>query len=297
MTRPIRTVTALVPPLVVRAAAAAATAGLALGACSGLDTGNANDVTSIKVAVAVGPGSPIDQQGNTFTIETALANVRDVDLYLPDGATCDDLIGAEGLDTVGGDHTVVCENDHVRARGPWLVDLVAKTSTPDLPEVPVLAGTYRRIDVRFDPGADGATIAVTGTFLIEGRAQPFAMTLDFSETLRFEGTDVVATRDAVAQALLTLDPSGWFASMPLAQCAADGDFPIEGGIVRFGEDDDGGRGGGDDDACEEFDDRVRDGVRDGCELEPHELGDDGHHDGEPLEDEHEDDDETPPPPA
>ncbi len=217
---------------------------IALAACSGLDTGNA-EVATVELALAAGPATPVDSAGTELPIATAFAQVRHVELYLPAGTACTDL---PGLSAVEGDHTVVCDGDKIRARGPWKVDLLSRQATPPLPLVPVVAGTYRRVDVRLEKDALGVTLSLTGTLPLGGVPTPYALDLDFEENVRFEGQAITASPDAVAHAVLALDPSTWFVSLPIVACAESGDLEIDDGVIEM--DDAGG-------ACEDLEDIVR----------------------------------------
>jgi hypothetical protein len=220
------------------------------GACSGLDTGNAEDPALIEVALAAGPGAPVDAEGRAFTLSSVVANVRHVDLYLPAGASC---AGVPGLTSSGGDHSVSCEVDKIRARGPWHIDLLTGAATPALPPVPVVAGSYRRVDVRFEPDdVDSTTIVAEGTAPLAAMPTPYRLTLSFSEEARFEGTPVVAAPHVVAKAILRLDPSAWFDDLPLARCADDGSIPVTGGVLELEDADD---------ECSDADDFIREAIK------------------------------------
>jgi hypothetical protein len=204
--------------------------------CAGLDTGN-GDITSIEVALSVTSGAPVDSTGTAFTLDSARAHVRYVELFLPTGMTCDTLtgIGSSG----GGDYTVSCEGNRIQARGPWSVDLLTGAATPPMPTIPVLPGTYPRFDIRLEKGPDDITLAVTGVAPLDGTSTPFRLALDFDEEARFEGTGIIATEGAISQAILKLDPTAWFAALPLSQCAEEGDLEFEDGIlvIEDGSDD------------------------------------------------------------
>lgn len=211
--------------------------------CSGLDTGNA-DVGTVEFALSVAPGAPVESSGAELPLTSAFANIRHVELYLPAGASC---AGLPGLSASEGDHTVVCDGDKIRARGPWRVDLLTRAATPPLPSVPVVTGTYRRIDVRLEKDANGVTVEATGTAPLSTGPIPFHLALDFEEDLRFEGAAIVATDDAVAHALLALDPTGWFATIPIVSCAEAGELEIDDGVLEI----DDGEG-----ACSEIEDVI-----------------------------------------
>jgi len=220
----------------------------ALAACSGLDTGN-GDISRIQLALSAAPADPVDADGVTFDLQSAQAFVRHVDLYLPSGTSC---AGLAGLDASDGDFTTRCDGDKIRARGPWLVDLLTGQATPALPTVPVVAGAYRRVDVRFEKGPDDWSLRATGDVPLDGASTPFRAELDFEEEARFEGDVITAGPDAVQRALLELDPSLWFLSLPLAQCGEAGDLRIEGGVLLLED--------GDDD-CSDLESTVRDAIK------------------------------------
>ena len=243
---------------------------VALSGCAGLDTGNA-EVTSIKVAVSVGPGTPIDSTGAQFGIDTAFVNVRDVELYMPEGKSCADL---PDLDSVIGSYTLTCDSDKLRARGPWRFDLISKTATPELPTIPVFPGTYQRIDVELEPDANDVTLEMTGVVPLNGQSTPYRMRLEFDARFRFEGTPIEANANAVAQALLTLDAAQWFQSIPIAECANEGELEFEDGVLII---EDGG------DGCDGLEDKVRDHVGDSCSLDRDGDDDDDDHVDGPSE--------------
>lgn len=234
---------------------------VALSGCAGLDTGNAV-VTSIKVAVSVGPGTPVDSTGAQFGIDSAFVNVRDVELYLPAGMSCADI---PDLDATIAPYTLTCDSEKIRARGPWRFDLLSKTATPELPTLSVLPGTYTRIDVELEPDDNDVTLEMTGVVPLNGQSTPYRMRLAFDERFRFEGTPIEATTNAVAQALLTLDATQWFQSVPIAECAAEGELEYEDGVLLI---EDGG------DGCEGLESKVRGHVGESCSLDRDDGDDD-----------------------
>ncbi len=225
-----------------------------LGACSGLDTGNA-ETTTVTFALSVDPVPPVESSGVEMGFTRAYATIRHIELYLPSGASC---AGLDGLDTIDGDYTVVCDGDKIRARGPWSIDLLTRVATPALPDVRAPVGTYRRVDVRLTKDANGTTIGVEGNFPVGGVPTPYSLAMDFEDDLRFEGSAIVGVADAVAQALLKLDPSAWFATMPIAQCLVTGDLQVEDGLIEL---DDG------DGACDDLEEVVEAAVSGSGQLE------------------------------
>lgn len=220
--------------------------------CAGLDTGNAG-VTTIKVALSAGPGQPVDATGTAFAVTKADATVERVDLYLPAGASCADV---QGLGVAGSAVAFTCEGDKIRANGPWRVNLLTGAAVPAFPEVPVVAGTYRRIDVRFDD--DDTDLILEGTVALNNQSVPFRFRGELDEEVRFEGADVVAIDKKVSEAILKLDPTGWFAGVPIAQCVADGDLEIVGGVLELADGDG---------ACDDIEDLIEEALSGSGEID------------------------------
>lgn len=220
--------------------------------CAGLDTGNAG-VTTIKVALSAGPGQPVDSSGTAFAVTKADATVERVDLYLPAGASCADV---QGLGAAGSAVAFTCEGDKIRANGPWRVNLLSGAAVPAFPAVPVVAGTYRRIDVRFED--DDTDVILEGTVPLNNQSVPFRFRGELDEEVRFEGADVVAIEKELSEAILKLDPTGWFAGVPIAQCVADGDLQIVGGVLELADGDG---------ACDDIEDLIEDALSGSGEID------------------------------
>jgi hypothetical protein len=221
--------------------------------CAGLDTGNANDVATIKVALSAGPGQPVDANGTAFAVTKADATVERVDLYLPAGVSCAEV---PGLGAAGSASKFTCESDKIRANGPWRVNLLTGAAVPAFPAVPVVEGTYRRIDVEFED--DDADLVLEGTVPLNNQSVPFRFRGELDAEVRFEGAEVVARLDQAAQAILKLDPTGWFAGVPIAQCVADGDLEIVGGVLELADGDG---------ACDDIEDLIEDALSGSGEID------------------------------
>lgn len=258
--------------------ALAATLGaltLATTACTGLETGNSLTPPTLTAALTVADSPAFDATGAAFALDVVRANVRRIDIDLPAGTSCvglPGLVSAAGDDDDGTPYTNVCQlgGAEIRLNGPWVIDLVARTATPPLPTITVPAGAYRRVDVRFDDADpdDGHisasdplaehTLFATGTVPVNGTATPFRLLLDFSEDARFDASsDLVLAEDVAHSVLLELDPSAWFAALPLARCAEDGDLTVEGGVLLLEDD------GGD---CSDIEGAIKDAIKASGEL-------------------------------
>lgn len=224
--------------------------GLVAGACdpsAGLDTGN-GDVGEVRFGLSLAGTASVDSGGVSYRLDAVRVTVRRVELYLPDGASC---AGLEDLDAADGAYTKVCDGDKIRFSGPWQVDLVTGVATPPFANETVPALAYRRVDVRLAPGDDDLTLSASGVVPFEGADTPFRLALDFNEDVRFDGSAVVA-KDALAQAVLALDPSTWFSALPLSACVADGDLDIDNGVIQIADGDN---------ACSEVEGVVKDAIK------------------------------------
>ena len=218
---------------------------LGSAACTGLDTGNA-DLGKVELGLAVLDEDPVDQNLNVFTLTRVEARVRDIELILPDGVSCDGVAG--------------CESNKIRVIGPWTIDLLTGVGTPPLPTLEVPATTYRRIDVRFEPDDADVTLSARGTVPFRGAATPFALDLKFDETARFESaTGVVVAADALRSVVMRLDPRVWLSDLPLVACADDGDLPIVDGTIVLAD----GNG-----SCSDVENVIKDAIKESGRIDP-----------------------------
>ncbi|MBP8808027.1 MAG: hypothetical protein KBG48_15310 [Kofleriaceae bacterium] len=171
-----------------------------------------------------------DAQGLSFTIDQGLLHLRHIELDLPSGTTCADiadrLSGAECDDADDLD-----DEAKIHIAGPFVVDMIAGTSTPSLAGVTIPAGTYRRIDLRVDDGLpeqglvepgsplDDNALAVIASFDDGGTPAILDLRLNFDEDIRIEqpgGVAVAEGDDLIARFAAT----NWLAGVDLAACAA-----------------------------------------------------------------------------
>ena len=223
---------------------------LVLATACGSDGSNAGGEGAVTMRLALTASEPpegaqpgaialADAGGTAFTIESAQAYVRHIQLDLPDGQSCVDL-DFEFQDPVS------CEEDKIEIGGPFLFDLIAGTSQPSLADLRIPAGDYDRVDVRFDDaepreGLVGEaesladhTMHASGRFDHGGEEMAFELLLKFNEDARFEAPGGIALGEAGGtDAMLMLDVSHWFEALPVTDCMEDGDLALEDGTLRI----------------------------------------------------------------
>jgi hypothetical protein len=254
----------------------------ALAGCS--DAGASKDQVTVGVQLALTGSAETsaqsgdkpelvahEAQGGAFAIEHARAVVERIELYLPTGddddSSDDDSSDDKGSDKVTGtdrrggsvsdddatddsssdDSASGSSGDKITIRGPFVVDLVDGTSTPEIANVTIPAGHYRRVDVRFSNDGHGKldasdplhdlTFVADGKFTPNGAGEmPFNLALDFNEEARFEseaGIDI--SEESVKDVLLKLDVSKWFSALPVGNCMEEGALAADGDMLVIDE--------------------------------------------------------------
>lgn len=161
--------------------------------------------------------------------ETALAFVRHIEFYLPEGeCALADAGDDDALEADAGDDG--CE-DKIRVKGPWVIDLMTGKATPSMDEIRIPAGAYRRVDVRFEDADKNAakslnipaelaewTLVATGAYDGEA-AESFDMKLKFNNDARFQSdAGIVVTANGAQEMVMALDVERWFSAVSLEEC-------------------------------------------------------------------------------
>lgn len=159
--------------------------------------------------------------------ETALAFVRHIEFYLPEG----DCAPTEQAGDAGSDAGEGECSDKLRVEGPWVIDLMTGSATPSMDEIRVPAGAYRRVDVRFEDADKNAakglevpeplvdwTLVATGAY--DGAAAPnFDMKLKFNEDARFQSeSGIVVSANGAQEMVMALDVQRWLSVVSLDDC-------------------------------------------------------------------------------
>jgi hypothetical protein len=304
------------------AAASAALFGAACGASlddlgsTGAGAGSfATGTAAIAIAAADSLGDDgalgltfQDKAGVDLDLVSARAYLRDIELYLPIGVTCssiaDQLAGGASCGSLGDDSPSDDDEDKIEIEGPFVVDLMTGTASPDLSSVRVPALPYRRVDFRLDDARvrDGLisagdpledrSIAIEADFVADGEVVRLSLTLDVRGDVRFRSADGISleTGDSL---LLLFDTTGWMSDVEMDECLTGGDTAVVDGVLRLD--------GGDDRACRDLQRAVRDNIRESVRMgrrgrsaddgPGHDIGDDhgDHGPGHDIGDDHGDD--------
>ncbi|WP_373046549.1 hypothetical protein [Vulgatibacter sp.] len=239
-------------------------------------------VTEATPAASAGAVTFEDDTGRTFTATEFLVRVRDIELKLPDGVRCSDIEPelAGGARCDDSDDDEADDDDEIEIAGPFVVDLLAGTSTPSLADVRVPALTYREVEFDLvegpgDGALDGNALALRATFDDGGAPATLDLRLDGTLEVEIERPEGVALQ-AGADLLLLLDATTWLDGIPLQACVDEEGLAVVDGVLSID----------DDTGCSELEGMIRDRLDDACSFD----SDDDDDDDDDSDDD--DDDET-----
>jgi len=234
---------------------------LGANGCAPIDTDNAG-TSQARLAIGVGEVTEaLDSDGVAFRLNTVVVAIDKVVLDLPKGADCP----SQSLNP-----NAVCLEDikKVELEGPFLVDLIRGTWTPEIEPVALPSGAYETIEVAIKraksdwSGVSGPDDVIVGnSFLVEGvfsdgstPVRPYRFVSDLETTLVFEPeAPVVVDSDTEVVLNLRLQATSWFSQSPLAACADAGELPLEDEVVLVVS--------GADAPCKDIDKTVEDAIK------------------------------------
>lgn len=216
-------------------------------ATSGTGVGNPPTSTATFTLKAVSPPPPLlkrsapaavgalpaltmrDAKGLAFTITTAMANVRHVEVRLPEGTGCNQVLEEE------------CEENEIRIKGPFGVDLLTGRSSPPMDTIRIPSGVYNRTEIRLDDRKledgfldglgemIGHSLVIKGMFEYKERTdRRFAFLLEFNEDIPFENPNGLAVNDSGTQAMVVkLNVQEWVSRIDIGKCLDDGDITLD----------------------------------------------------------------------
>jgi hypothetical protein len=154
-----------------------------------------------------------------------------------DDDSTDDSVGRGGS----------CSEDKIRFEGPWVVNLIERTSEPALTDLRLPPLTYKRVDLRFDDADPDHglvspddllaenTMVIEGGFSYGGEDATYRVSLRFNEDARFEHPDGIPVDEDASSLLLTLDVGQWFTSASITECLNEGELEIIGGHMELND--------------------------------------------------------------
>jgi hypothetical protein len=203
----------------------------------------------------------------SFEVTRMVAHVRDIELHLPDGQKCADhageLAGGATCESGADDSPDAADDDDkILIPGPFVVDLLTRTATPDLSAVKVPDLAYRRVDLRVDEARDSALVPKDDPLFghgwlfeatYEGGAKTVRVALKVNEDIRIDSAQGVSFGDG-STLLVQFDVAGWLGGVPLSACLQSGEPQVSGGMSIIDDSTDG-------DACEGIEDSIEDNVK------------------------------------
>lgn len=161
--------------------------GLILGDTAGvhLDLSDAKLVVSrIKLESETGEGS-CDSSGTALKKEGEPGDVS--------GREAENEIKTETETEIENEKERECEDrNELALKGPFVIDLLTGTSSPDLGTLSVPAGVYDRVKIELHHGQndstlEGRTLVAHGALILaDGSSRPFSLSLTLDENLRIK---------------------------------------------------------------------------------------------------------------
>jgi hypothetical protein len=224
-----------------------------------------------------------DDAGRTYTATEILARVTEIELKLPDGLRCadyrDQLGGGAYCDDPSNDDDGD-DDDEIRIDGPFVVDLLAGTSTPSLDDVQIPALPYREIEFDLEDGPrgdalDGHAFSLRATFDDDGTQAELVLRVPGDLEIEIDNP-VGANLQPNAQLLVLLDASRWLQGVPLQECIDDSGAQVVNGVLTLDADD----------ACDDLEEAFEEVLEDSCSFD----GDDDDDFDDDKDDDKDDDD-------
>lgn len=146
-----------------------------------------------------------DIAGNNFTLTEARIGVRHVEFEMDNDSS-------------------------YKIEGPFIVDLLTGSATPEIKTTDIPIGTYHRIDIRIDDTDENFPMITQDDSLYnyslyakgEYNNKEFIIKLKFNEDVRFDFASPVSIVDLILNKfVLTLKVSDWFSQIDLSECLND----------------------------------------------------------------------------
>lgn len=252
--------------------------GLFVTAC-GDDDDNGDDTDDGEATLAFGLTSSAsmnndrlefeDFEGAVYSLTSARLSVDQIELQLPDGVGCDD-VDDQVADPVSCDAGVpVAEADELVIDGPFVIDLVDGTTTPDLGDIEIPVLSYEEVDVEVselgedddildsDDALIDNTIIAVADFEFENSKRQLDMRFGFDGEAT-GGADVDFSLEPGDTLVVQFDVARWLHRTPVTTCLEQGDLKAQNGTVVLDEEASG--------ACEGVEGQFENNWEDSIEL-------------------------------
>lgn len=173
-------------------------------------------------------------------------------------------------------------------RGPFVIDLLTGTSTPDLGSITVPAGTYRKLKIELHHGGENdsnglhdSTLTAKGTLTLpDGAVVPFSLAVRLNENISIRNAAGITLDGSTVNTILVgLAAGDWFKGLDLTSCLGSLDSASLAGGIAVTEDSPIGK-------CLDAEHFLKDNIRKSFHAEERHDDDD---DDEIEDDENEDD--------
>lgn len=198
------------------------------------------------------PGSRIefqDSSGTTFTLTSLRLAVEEIELDMPANISCGDILGRFDPRVQCDDDGALGGEDQIKIDGPFVIDVLEGTSTPDLSQLRVPAIGYTTIDLEVDTARAeddlvsiqddiiDNTVILRADFEFENQKRELLLEFSFKAEAKTSADDLAdgAVEDG-GVLVLQLDVTNWLDSIPVTDCLISGALKPRDGVVELGED-------------------------------------------------------------
>lgn len=211
------------------------------------------DGTKSAGGTGVGNPSPIEvafriELADADTLQVLARSVSARNVVIEDSAGTDFTVDSAALHfsriTVDTRFTdcpaTICTEDFLRWTGTWVVDLVNRTSTPNLPTLELYPGYYRSIELRMDATHDetilskGVSMLVSLSYTDSLRNNTLRLPLRFNSDVLF-GDSTAPRLEQDGELVLYLLVEEWLNGVDVKSCLQSDTVPqIAEGVYELG---------------------------------------------------------------
>lgn len=185
-----------------------------------------------------------DPAGTLYTLTSLRVAVEEIELDLPDGVSCGDFEGDLSPRLQCNDDGLIGGEDQLKVKGPFVIDVLQGTTSPDISELVVPAVDYTQVDLEVDTArVEDQTVDIEDDIIdqtvvafadFEFENQKRELKLEFSfkaEAKASANGDTPLQVDSGDTIVLQLDVANWLTDIPVTGCLQTGDLKPQGGQV------------------------------------------------------------------